>query len=233
MGRVRRQAYPRGRADPDARRSPRADHQRPVVRGRPHAGGNWRARRRGLVRAGIRRQWVPSLEEALAACRSSASESTWSGKLARDGRGYLERCSTSWRRTGRRLCRPLLISSFAHACLAVARERAPDLPRGYLLPQAAARLGGRARAVWMRDPAYRSPAHPRGAARRAAGGRRAGPALHGQRSQACPQAPGAGGDGGLHRPGRPRRSTSCRERHRSAGRRKPEQEGRWPGARSM
>jgi glycerophosphoryl diester phosphodiesterase len=30
---------------------------------------------------------------------------------------------------------PLLISSFVHPCLAVARERAPEVPRGYLCPR--------------------------------------------------------------------------------------------------
>jgi glycerophosphoryl diester phosphodiesterase len=78
---------------------------------------------------------VPTLEEALAACSElglgiNLEIKPCPGRDEETAHAVLDVLQADGTAD-----RPLLISSFAHACLAVARERAPDLPRGYLCPR--------------------------------------------------------------------------------------------------
>ncbi|MGH6912195.1 MAG: glycerophosphodiester phosphodiesterase family protein, partial [Geminicoccales bacterium] len=76
---------------------------------------------------------VPTFEDALAACAElglgiNVEIKPCPGREEETAHAVLEVLLAHWAAD---LSRPL-ISSFAHLCLAVARERAPDLPRGYL-----------------------------------------------------------------------------------------------------
>jgi glycerophosphoryl diester phosphodiesterase len=75
---------------------------------------------------------VPTFEQALALCRDlglgiNVEIKPCSGREVETARAAVETLLAHW---PDRL--PTLISSFAPACLAVAREVAPELPRGYL-----------------------------------------------------------------------------------------------------
>ena len=76
---------------------------------------------------------VPTLEEALAACAEiglgiNLEIKPCPGRDQETAHAVLDIVQAH----GAADLPPLLISSFAHGCLAVARERAPDVPRGYL-----------------------------------------------------------------------------------------------------
>jgi glycerophosphoryl diester phosphodiesterase len=76
---------------------------------------------------------VPTFEDALAACAElglgiNVEIKPCPGREEETAHAALDVLRTHWAADR---SRPL-ISSFAHLCLAVAREQAPDLPRGYL-----------------------------------------------------------------------------------------------------
>jgi glycerophosphoryl diester phosphodiesterase len=76
---------------------------------------------------------VPTFEEALATCAElglgiNLEIKPCPGRNEETAHAVLDVLEANWTAD----LSPLLISSFAHACLAVARERAPDVPRGYL-----------------------------------------------------------------------------------------------------
>ena len=92
-----------------------------------------------------------------------------------------------------------LISSFEPACLGVARDLAPEMPRGYLAGSLPRRWRQELAAYGCRTLHLERPPAAREAARGSAGCRGAAPALHGQRPGPRPTAPRRGRGRGLHR----------------------------------
>lgn len=75
---------------------------------------------------------VPTLEEALTACAElglgiNLEIKPCAGRDEETAHAVIDVVEANWTAD-----LPLLISSFSHACLAVACERAPEVPRGYL-----------------------------------------------------------------------------------------------------
>ena len=162
------------------------------------------ARCRQLVRAGASRaSAVPTFEQALALCRAlglgiNVEIKPCRGREIETARVAVETLLAHWPAT---LPAPL-ISSFVPACLGVAREIAPAVPRGYLAGAPAAALAGAARRLRLQHAASRPAPARRPPARGGGGGRRAAAALHRQRSGAARAQLSQRRHRGLHRSGR-------------------------------